>query len=141
LSDRYSSSPTLRLAIVDSRLRAVLYGILCITTCLALWLICERGYVVCGLLLMPIAARLLWRLRVDAAAGALVSWRSGVWTLEQHGMRRVITPHSRSTVTPWVIYLAFTELAANSTGELWLFADSAPRSQMRQLRVRLTLMR
>jgi hypothetical protein len=141
LSDRYSSSPALRLRIGSSRLRAVLYGALCVTTCSALWMICERGQLALGLLLMPLSACLLWRLRIDAASGALLSWRSGVWTLEQCGVRRVIAPLARCTVTPWAICLVFTDLAANSTGNLWLFADSAPRSQLRQLRVRLALMR
>lgn len=141
MSDRYLSSPTLRLRIGSSRLRTSLFWLLCMMTCCTLWAICERGYAVLALLLSPPAAGLLWRLRRDAAEGSQVCWRAGVWTLEQYGVRRVISPLARCTVTPWLVYLVFADLAAGSVGRLWLYVDSAPREPMRQLRVRLTLMR
>ena len=141
MSGRYSSSPELRLNIGSSRLRSELHGLLCLATCAALWAICDRGYVLCALLLAPCAAGLWWRLRRQTAAGSLLGWVGGVWTLQQCGVQRVITPLPRCTVTPWVIYLVFIDTAAGSRRNLWLYVDAAPRLQWRRLRVRLTLMR
>jgi hypothetical protein len=140
LSGRYSSSPALRLTVGKSRLRAILYGALCVATCYALWAICARGYGVLSVLSMPLAAWMLWRLRSDRAAGVLLCWQGGVWTLEQAGERSVIALLPRCTATRWAIYLVFNDVSAGCIGRLWLFADSAPQFQMRQLRVRLTLM-
>lgn len=139
MSDRYSSSPELRLRIGKSRLRAALYCALCIVTCYALWAIAARGYTMPCLVFSPLAVALLWRLRCDAGAGAQLDWRSGVWTLQHNGLRHVIAPGRRCIVTPWAIYMAYTDLLVGSVGSLWLYADSLSPQQMRQLRVRLTL--
>jgi hypothetical protein len=101
---------------------------------------CDRGYVSYALLLAPCAAGLLWRLRHQTGAGALLGWCGGVWTLQESGEQRVITPLPRCTVTPWVIYLVFIDTAAGSRRSVWLYVDAAPPSQWRRLRVRLTLM-
>ena len=84
---------------------------------------------------------LLWRLRNDPLVGAELRWCQGVWTLEHEGIQRVILPTSRSTMTPWVIYLAFTEQPAGPGGHLWLYVDCACSQQLRRLRVRLILVR
>lgn len=141
MSVRYSSSPELRLSIGSSRLRAGLHALLCLPTSTALWAIYDRGYLLCALLLAPFAAFLWWRLRQQTFSGALLGWGGGVWTLQQCGEQRVITPLPRCTVTPWVIYLVFIDTAAGARRNLWLYVDAAPRTQWRRLRVRLTLMR
>lgn len=140
MSGRYSSSPALRLSIGNSRLRAALHGLLCLATGAALWAIFERGYALGALLLAPCAIGLLWRLRRENAAGALLAWRGGVWTLQDRGESRVITPLPRCTTTPWMIYLVFIDSAAGVKRALWLYVDAVPPAQWRRLRVRLTLM-
>ena len=139
MSARYSSSPTLQFRIGKSRCRLVLWLLLCIATLCALWGIHARGYPGLCLLLTPLAAGLLWRLRHDAMAGAQLCWRRGQWTLQQGARQRVIVPTRRSTAMPWVIYLAFSEPATGSGGQCWLYTDSAPADQLRRLRVRLAL--
>lgn len=140
MSGRLYSSPALQLRIGKSRLRAALYGALCVITCYALWAIAARGFAMVAMILLPMAIGCLWRLRRDPAADTQLCWRAGEWTLEQHGQRRYITPGSRCIVTPWVIHLAYTELSARSARSLWVYVDSVPDEQMRQLRVRLTLL-
>jgi hypothetical protein len=116
-----------------------LYCALCLVCAYTLWLVHARGYeavVACLSLLVPY---LLWGLRRDPRMGAQLRWCQGRWTLEHAGALRVITPGKRSTTTPWVIYLAFTEQPAGPGGHLWLYADCASAAQWRRLRVRLTL--
>ncbi len=139
MSARYVNSPSLHLKIGKSRLRAALYCALCLVCSCALWLLFARGYVVIVLLLAVLASFLLWRLRNDPLVGAELRWCQGVWTLEHEGIQRVILPTSRSTMTPWVIYLAFRELPASGADQLWLYADGACSQQLRRLRVRLTV--
>ncbi len=139
MSARYSSSPTLQLKIGRSRRRAVLWLLLCIATLCTLWGIQTRGYPLLCLLLTPLAAGLLERLRHDSMVGAQLCWRRGQWTLQQGTRQRVIIPTGRSTATPWVIYLAFSEPATGGSGQYWLYTDSACPDQLRRLRVRLAL--
>jgi hypothetical protein len=141
LSVRYSASPALHLRIGKSRLRAALYSALCPVCIFALGLMYARGYVVLVALLTLLVTNLLWRLRRDPMVGVELRWREGLWTLERAGVRRVIFPTRRSTATPWVIYLAFSDLPAGPGGHLWLYVDCASRAQLRRLRVRLTLER
>jgi hypothetical protein len=140
LSARYSSSPALRLRIGNSRLRSVLYGALCLVTAYALWELQARAEAFVCALLVPLAASLLWRMRRDPMVGVELCWRRGVWTLEQSGVQRVIIPTRRSTATPWVIYLAYTDPLAGGAGHCWLYADCACAQQLRRLRVRLTVL-
>jgi hypothetical protein len=141
LSARYSSSPAIHLRVGDSRLRAVLHGALCLVCVYALWLLCARGNVVIVVLLALYVTYLLSHLRCDPALGVELRWRQGLWTLEHAGVQRMILPTRRSTITPWVIYLAFSDLQAGPGGHLWLYVDSACSEQLRRLRVRLTLVR
>jgi len=141
LSARYSSSPALHLKIGESRLRAVLHGTLCLVCIYALWLLYARGYLFIVVLLALLVTYLLARLRCDPLVGVELRWRQGLWTLEHAGVQRVILPTKRSTTTPWVIYLAFSDLQAGSGGHLWLYVDSACSQELRRLRVRLTLHR
>jgi hypothetical protein len=139
LSNRYSTSPALHLKLGESRLRATLYRALCGICTYALWLIYARGYGVLTAVLAMIVVYLLLRLRRDRLAGAELCWRQGRWTLEQAGAQRVIVPGKRSTAMPWAIYLAFTDQTAGRGGHMWLYADCASSTQLRRLRVRLTL--
>jgi len=139
LSARYSNSPALHLRIGESRLRAALHGLLCLVCVYALCLIYARGYVVIVVLLAVVVTGLLGRLRCDPLVGVELRWRRGLWTLERAGVQRVILPTRRSTITPWVIYLAFSDLPAGPGGHMWLYVDCACSQQLRRLRVRLTL--
>lgn len=139
MSARYSSSPTLHLRIGSSRLRTALYAALCLVVTVALWLLYAQGYGVFVLVLSPPATTLLWRLRKDPTEDLELRWRQGTWTLERNGVQRAIALGKRSISTPWVIYLATTDLSVGRRGHLWLYADSVPSQQIRGLRVRLTL--
>ncbi len=141
MSGRYSSSPALCLSITRSRLRTRLFAALCFAIALALWSICSRGYPLPGLLLLPLALMLLWRLRYGAMEGAELRYQQGKWALCQGGIARRISPTTRSTNTPWVIFFAFNERPSGRPGHIWLYRDSAPPEELRRLRVRVTLLR
>lgn len=140
MSIRYSSSPTLLLRIGSSRRRTILYVALCLLTAYVLWSMYARGHAVLAASLAPVAMVLLWRLRLDVMRGAQLRWCRGHWTLQQGATQRAIALTRRSTATPWVIYLAFSELRTGAVGQIWLYTDSAPAEQLRRLRVRLTLL-
>jgi len=139
LSVKYSSSPALRLIIGKSRLRRILHGAFCLCVCFALYLLYARGYPVLALILLPPVSFILWRLRCEPMAGAVVCWRCGSWTVEHGAINRAVRLCSNSTCLPWVIYLAWRELPAGRRGSVWLFVDSAPPRQLRCLRARLSL--
>jgi hypothetical protein len=83
----------------------------------------------------------LWCLRRDPLVAVELRWHQGHWTLERAGVQRAVVLTKRSTATPWVIYLGFSDVATGRGGHLWLFADCASRAQLRRLRVRLMLNR
>jgi len=139
LSNRFTTSPAINLTIGESRQRVALYRALCVVCAYALWLLFARGYGVFSAVLGLFVVYLLLRLRRDPMVGAQLYWRQGCWTLERAGVRRTILPSSRSTLTPWVIYLAFSDQPAGPGGHLWLYADCASGPELRRLRVRLAL--
>ena len=139
MSARYSTSPSLRLRIGKSRLRAVLYGAFCLVIAYALWSLFDRGYPYLLFLLTPLVAVLLWHLRTDPMLGVELCWQKGLWTLERAGVQRRIVITRRSRAMPWWIYLGFNDLTGGSTGHIWLYVDSASGQQLRLLRARLTL--
>ena len=141
MSARYANSPALRLKIGESGLRGALYGAACLIILYALCSICARGYAFLVVSLSVIAFILLWLLRRNPMRGAELCWREGLWTLERDGVIREISPSKGSTILPWFVYIAFTDIAAGSAGHIWLYADSVPKRQLRRLRVRLTLLR
>jgi hypothetical protein len=99
-----------------------------------------RGHGGIALLLAPLTLAILWRLRRDPMAGALLRWRKGCWTLQHAASLRIIDPTARSTATQWVVYLAFNDAAAGRSGHFWLYPDSVSREQWRRLRVRVNLL-
>ena len=139
MSDRYYSSPTLRLRIGKSRLRTTLYAVLCLVVIVALGLLYVGSYGVLVVVLSLPVAILLWHLKNDRMVGLELSWRQGIWALERDGVQRAIATGKRSMSTPWVTCLAVTDLSGCPAGYLWIFADSASSQQLRRLRVRLTL--
>jgi len=118
-----------------------LYGALCLVNACTLWLLYSSGYLLPVCLLTPPVAVLLWRLRRDPLPGAELRWRQGLWILERGGVQQVISLGRRSTALPWVIYLDCRGQALGHGKGIWLFVDSAPLRQLRQLRVRLSLQR
>jgi hypothetical protein len=139
LSVRYSNSPALHLRIGESQLRGTLHRAFCLVCYYALWLIFVRGYTILVVLLTLLVTSLLWHLRRDRFVAVELRWQQGLWTLERAGEQRHIVLTKRSTATPWVIYLGFSDVSAGCCGHLWLFADCSSSEQLRRLRVRLTL--
>ncbi len=152
MSATYSTSPELHLPIAESRYPRLLAAIfLCLQLAglglLArseawLWMLAVSGLL--ALLLAPCGGLLLtassFTRRADRpAAPRSLHWRQGRWWLESAGHRRGIVP-LRWHCLPWCTYLAWRE-DGGGRGEVWLFQDSAPRDDLRRLRVRLTLQR
>ena len=139
MSAKYSTSHTLDLTIAESRIHFILQVALCTCVLAALLLLWVAGRTVLAALLLLPAGWLLWHLHFASMSAPLIRWRQGVWTLQREGCARPVRISPRSTVMPWVIYLAWCELPAGPRGCVWLFADSAPPQQLRRLRVRLSL--
>jgi hypothetical protein len=72
--------------------------------------------------------------------GAELCWCQGRWTIERDDVSKEISPSKRSAALSWFIYIGFTDMTEGSAGHIWLYADSVPKHQLRQLRVRLTLL-
>lgn len=141
MSARYATSPALHLKIGESGLRRALYVALWLVILYALCSVYARGYALLVVSLSIIAFGSLWLLRRNPMRGAELCWRDNRWTLERDGVIREISLSRRSTVLPWFVYLAFTDIAEGSAGHIWVYADSVPKPQLRRLRVRLTLLR
>ena len=139
MSNRYSTSPALQLKVGDSKLRVALHGALCLILIYILCSLYLRGY---ALLIFPVATVgviVLWWVGRNSMRGVELRWRQGCWTLERDGIITEISLSRSSRALPWLIYIAFTDVAAGSIGHLWLYSDCAPQYQLRRLRVRLTL--
>ena len=141
MSGQYSDSPALRLIVGNSRIRCRLHCALSLCVLLSLCLLSARGYTLLAAVLVGPSSLLLWWLRRDSMVGAVVCWKAGAWAVEREGRRQPVRISPRSIALPWVIYLAWQEMAPGAGGDVWLFADSAPLRQLRGLRVRLTLER
>lgn len=141
MSTRYSRSPSLHLEIVRSRIHCLLHGLLCLLVAAGLYRIAQRGYPVPALLLSPLAALCWWRTARQPLAGTQLSWRRGQWCIGRGEQVRAVTPGRGSTCLPWVIYFAWVEPGERARRSALLFPDSAPRRELRRLRVRLALQR
>jgi hypothetical protein len=119
----------------------LLHCLLCLLAAFSLYRLSLRGYPLLALTLLPAATLCCWRLARQCHAGARISWQRGEWALEQGPGSRGIKVRRASTCLPWVIYFAWTELATDRRGSVFLLPDSAPAQQLRGLRVRLTLER
>lgn len=141
MSAKYSNSPALHLSVGSSRVRLGLYLALCLCTLFALYLLYVRGYPLLASGLAPMLCMLLLRGVRAPPPGFQVRWRQGLWELGPEGALRPVCISAASTCLPWVIYLAWKEQPEGRRSGLWLFADSVPAAQLRQLRVRLALRR
>lgn len=141
MSARYSNSPSLRLAIGNSRIHRLLHGLLCLLCAFALYRLSQRGYPLLTLLLLPAAILCCRQLARQRLAGAHINWHRGEWRLERGASSSHLNIHPGSTCLPWVIYLAWIESATARRSSVFLFPDSAPTEQLRGLRVRLALER
>lgn len=140
MSSKFSSSPTLSLEIADSRLRAVLFCLLFGAVLYALCEIHQRGYPALALALVLPVTLLLSRLRRDPAVGMRLRWGQGAWTVEENRRRHPIALSRRCAMTPWVVYLAFSQLPSGPQRYFWVFVDAVSSQDWRRLRVRLTLL-
>ena len=141
MSVRYSSSPALHLIVGKSRVRRVCHIIFCSCIFLALYLLYAKGYLVLVGILAPPVGLSLWQLRCEAMAGAVVHWQQGLWSVEHAQQTRPVTVRPRSTCLGWLIYFAWQESLTGRNNGVWLFLDSAPRQQLRLLRLRLAMER
>ncbi len=141
MSTRYSSSPSLRLVIGNSHIYRLVHGLLCLLALASLYRLFQRGYPMQALLLLPAATVCCWRLALQPWVGACLSWCSGQWLLECKSKCRPVTLHPRHSCAPWIIYLSWIDSLDGRRHSVFLFPDSAPRAQLRHLRVRLALQR
>ena len=139
MSARYSSSPTLRLAIADSRYYHYLLLSLALAVFFALVLLYQRGYPQLAWPLLPLAAIALWRQYVQRPRGWVLHWSQGDWWLESEGSINLVELKPQSACLSWVTLLVFTRLPQGRCQRAWIFADACDSESLRRLRVRLTL--
>lgn len=139
MSGKYSTSPALHLPIAESRSLRHLQNLLLAALALASLETALRGYHWLALILLLALIPSRAGMRRQASAGTCISWRAGQWA--------VSGPHGSGTITllrwhrlPWVTYIAWSG-PGRRRARAWLFVDSAPRQQLRRLRVRLALQR
>ncbi len=92
-------------------------------------------------MLSPLAALCCWRMARQPLAGGLLCWQRGQWAVARGAEYTPVTLRRSSTGLPWVIYLAWDSMTGSSRGWALLFPDSVAQSDLRRLRVRLTLQR
>lgn len=139
MSARYSNSPALHLRIADSPLRRLCQHLLALLCLGSLWLLARGGYPALACSLIAPTAYLLYQCWPQPLLGAGLGWRGGQWWLQRVGDEVMVQLLPGSVCLPWVVYLKWRELPSGRRGQLWLFADSVPGHELRQLRVRLTI--
>jgi Membrane-bound toxin component of toxin-antitoxin system len=138
LSAKYSTSPSLRLQIADSRFcRWLQLGLFAACLC-ALGLVAGDGRPeLAFLLLVPLFCSLP-RLVGQPLAGATLAWRDGRWSLDRGCGQEPVILARGCRATPLSIYIRWQGINGER-GDLWLFPDSGLADELRKLRVRLRL--
>lgn len=139
MSARYYGSPTLRLRIGKSRLRARLLLAFSLLVVTALWALAQRGYPGLACLMGPPLAIVLWALRAYRDEGVEFGWWQGSWYLLRAGKAIRVEPARRAIVTPWLMRLLLQGAAGSRPVAVLVFVDSVPARDWRRLRARLTL--
>jgi len=125
--------------IAESRTLRRLQNLFCAVQLLLPLEVALRGYRWLALAAVLCLVPLLWGTRGQPAAGTCLSWRAGQWLV--HG----VDGTAPVTLERWHRLAGVTFVAwrgpGGRRGRAWLFADSAPRDQLRRLRVRLGLER
>lgn len=141
MSTKYSHSPSLHLLIARSRIGSLLHLALCLLAIFGLYRVTAQGYPEVALLLLPLVTLCCWQLSLQTLAGSVLCWQRGQWFIERGNTSTPVTLLRSSTCWSRVIYLAWVAQADSSRGRALLFPDSVPGSELRRLRVRLTLQR
>lgn len=155
---KYSSSPALHLKIDKSVIGALLWRIYVFVFVSSVVSLALQGqatiaFVLGGLVASVMALEAREYSGRDRARQSIVllRWAAGRWTLDVDGRCQTIQPTKRCITFPWFVYFSYTledepfELLAAGAAEkrphraIWLFVDSAPSQQQRQLRVRLRM--
>lgn len=136
MSVKYSTSPTLHLAIADSPRYRHCQWLFHLLLGLAALDLAFGGYPFCGLLLplLPVSCYLHRR---QPLVGAILVWHLGQWSLRQAGSECPIEVR-RGHCLPWLTCVRW-HCPSGKPGVLLLFSDSASRNELRRLRVRLRL--
>ena len=141
MSGKFSTSRELLLRIGDSTLRKSLLAGFCCAQVLACTLLYRGGHEPFSLLLLAVLIPAWPGLFRGAATGLQLGWRSGSWYLDDGRGAGRIEVLPRSSLLPWVIYLAWREPDSRRRGGLWLYRDSLAEGEWRRLRSRIALER
>lgn len=139
MSTRYSISPTLHLAIAESRAYRRCQCLFYAAVMLALWELGRGGYLQQAILATPLILLYLQARWQQPFVGCVIHWRSGEWVLEC-GSERESIQLLRGHCLPWITFFTW-RYESGVCGQAWLFNDSASREELRRLRVRLRLER
>ena len=136
MSAKYSTSPTLHLAIADSPGYRRGQWLFHLILGLAAFDLATGGYPLCWLVL-PLLPLSCYRYRRQPLVGAMLVWNRGRWALRCVAVEYPIEIE-RGHCLPWCTFLGWRYLDGGR-GALLLFSDSASREELRRLRVRLQL--
>ena len=136
MSAKYSTSPTLHLAIADSPSYRRGQWLFHLLLGLAAFDLATGGYPLFWVLLplLPISCYLCRR---QPQVGSLLVWNRGRWLLRCAGVEYPIELR-RGHCLPWFTFVGWRYLDGRH-GVLLLFSDSASGRELRRLRVRLRL--
>lgn len=140
MSNRFSTSPTLRLSIADSpRYRAcqLIHCVACLAACV---LVGASGHIELAALCALFIG--LWSPQLVAQpwVGWQLGWHGGGWTLDRCNGNEPVQLERASRVGPGGIYLSLRDMRGVRY-PVWILADAVPHEARRRLRVRLTLER
>ncbi len=139
MSEKYSTSPILRLRIGESATLRLLVFAFCLLLATALaQLACTQHALLAATCTAALLAMQVCT-RQRSLHGAVLCWQAGRWTLEE-GVVSSELEVQRAHCLPWLTYLQWRETGGR-VGRVWLFLDAAELHQLRRLRVRLLLER
>ena len=139
MSVKYSTSPTLRLRVANSRHYLCCQILFITAVALALFELGRGVHPLLIGLLIPGLLSFVWRAGRQTLVGTVVCWQHGKWVLESGDQIYPIALR-RWHCLPWVTFVAW-QFESGKKDQIWLFSDSAPRHDLRRLRTRLRIER
>ena len=139
MSTRYSTSPTLDIAPVESTVGVTLIFLLAIATALALVLLVFKGYALIGSVLLLPALSSLAGIWFGRSAGCRFLWHNGQWHYCRRGGDYMQSVSIQGLLLPFLVQLSIDDGCRRWS--CLLFHDSLEEEELRGLRRLLRLQR
>ncbi|MEH6581932.1 MAG: hypothetical protein V7754_08355 [Halioglobus sp.] len=137
--NRYWNSPALALTVKRSRIRRYFLLALAFLQMLAVYQVHVAGFSLLALFMLLLSASCLKSLSVETLCGASVGWRQGQWMVFHAGKLSPMELRRGWVCLPWLVQFALESPDSGQVVSFSLFADSAEKADLQNLRRRLTL--